>query len=194
METKIIAGAKLHKNHNSNSGCVCTHLIHVSGCASISSTTVPTIVQYQYHRLTNVAGGSLPKDAAASNRVPLHNASITTAGLLSVSLASRLNTTPSTTACCMHCLEQHRPRTRQRPSWYSLQPSRHPEAVQLHRDVDTAPDGTENMASLQCYTASGSPATLGAGQNYQGLLLVNYTHSATIVNASTSWTSAGAVA
>jgi hypothetical protein len=167
--------------------------------ASVTATTVPTTVPPSGGSanasigLTNTGGAPLASGCTASSVFGCTNASITTSGQLSLSLTSMLNTTMYDIhiACIDYTSSTNRPANMS--SWYALDNLGTTKPYNF-TGTSVQPGGTENIASLQCYAPSGSPASLSAGQAYEGLILVNYTGSSGIVGSGTGWTTAGAAA
>lgn len=164
------------------------------GPTTSSTTTTSTVTPAKVNStgLTNVGTPPPRPGCTSSNSFGCANASITMAGLLSLSLTSQLNMTLYNIhiACIAYNSSIHRPVNVS--SWYALTNLGTTKPFNF-TGTSIPPKGVENIASLQCYNASGSPTSLGMNQAYLGLVLVNYTNSATIVNSSTRLTSAGAV-
>lgn len=161
--------------------------------ASSVSTSVQPTPKNISTGLTNIGGTVLAPGCTGSTLFNCTNATITTSGELSLGLNSRSNSTlyDIHAACIAYNSTTDRPANAS--SWYAIDSLGTTKQANF-TGTSMQPDGTENIANLQCYTASGNPASLGEGQDYQGLLLINYTSNSNPVDSSTVWTTAGAVA
>jgi hypothetical protein len=144
---------------------------------------------------TGLSNAGAPKALApgctGSTEFNCTKANVTTSGLLSLNLTSRLNATLYNihVACIAYNSTTNRPTNAS--SWYTLTSLGTPKQANF-TGTSIPAYGTKSVASLQCYTASGLPVALGPGQVYKGLLLINYTATDAVVTKTTSWTTAGA--
>ncbi len=141
--------------------------------------------------LTNTGAAALASGCTGSSAFGCANASITASGQLSLSLASRSAATLYNihVACIAYNSSTDRPSNVS--SWYALASIGTTRPANF-TGTSVGPYGTENIASLQCYTASGKPASLAPGQAYEGLVLVNYTPTDNPVSQGVPWQTAGA--
>ena len=128
-----------------------------------STTTVPSGSGGNNTGLTNNGGGILAPGCTSSSELGCANATITTSGELSVALIPKVNVTMYDVhvACMAYNTTTNRPVNGS--SWYALSNLGTPKQSN-YTGTTIQPGGEENVASLQCYTASGMTASLAAGQ------------------------------
>lgn len=147
-----------------------------------ASTTVAAINQ------GGMGETSLAAGCTGSALFNCSNATMTQSGELSLSLASSSNATLYNihVACMAYNGLTSMPVNAS--SWYALTSLGTPKPSNF-TGTSLLPQGTKSIASLQCYNASGLPATLASGQAYKGTILVNYTMND---SPGSSWTTARA--
>jgi len=160
--------------------------------AVVSSTTIVPVNNTPVG-ITSAGKGAIGEGCTASSSFICANASITLSGELSLSLISKVNATLYNVhvACIPYNNTANRPVNAS--SWYALNNLGTPR--QYNFTGTSIPKGlVENIASLQCYTASGNVLTLNPGQPYEGLLLLNYTRTDSQSGSGNGWVTVAPVA
>ncbi|MDE1865108.1 MAG: hypothetical protein KGH94_00505 [Candidatus Micrarchaeota archaeon] len=153
-----------------------------------SGTTISTTVAQNTGGNTSTVTPSTAFLAGCTpgNGFSCTNSSITTYGQLSVSLVENVNTTLYNVhvACISAGSSTERPVNGS--SWYALS-SLGTTKPSNFSGTTIYSGAQENIANLQCYTASGNTLSTNGSQNFGGLLLLNYTATSGIVNSSNPW-------
>lgn len=165
-------------------------LYHSSGTSSSISTTINNS---NSTGLTNTGGGVLAPGCTSPKTFGCSNATITNSGELSFSMSDTSNVTFYNIhiACIAYNSSTNRPSNSS--AWYSLTSLGTAKPANF-TGTSLQPGTFKNVASLQCYTAKGMPASFSTGQNFRGLVLVNYTTNSNPVSSGTHWITAGAAA
>lgn len=164
---------------------------HTAVVVSTSTTTVP--FSSTPVGVSNTGGGILAEGCTSSSSFVCSNASITLSGDLSLALKSNVNATlyDVHVACIAYNSISAKPVNAS--SWYALNNLGTPREANF-TGTSIAFGSVENIASLQCYSASGNAIALGAGQPYKGLLLMNYTKTSGQEGSGNGWQTVGVAA
>lgn len=167
---------------------------HTGQPKSLVFTTAIYNNNVNYTGIQNNPGSTnLTRGCTNSGKFGCANASINSYGQLSLTLDSNSNITLNNVhvACIAYNGLSLFPTSSS--AWYSLTDLGTTKAANF-TGTAIQPGSIKNIANLQCYSPSGAPISLSSGQDYLGLLLVNYTPTSAPQGPGNRWITIGAVA